>query len=238
MKYPLLIALLCCGVMTLYAQDQQAVLNARYEAAQEDYYSNSENKQLLLTGKNYFKYYPFTAGHQYFESKNYQRTVIHYDGILYEDVSLNYDIFNKEIIISTNLDNTIRYLILDERRVLFFMMGENKFVFADEEGIEAGLYELAYEETSRLLIKYEKERLGLDRTSGAKARYKFRERKDYYYINETGSHLIESKKDLINASSEPEKAAEYLKSNKLKVNKKSPLFQMELIQVLSYLDSI
>jgi hypothetical protein len=119
------------------AQASSTILSARNSNAQAAYYEKIVENQLILSGRNYYNYYPATAGHQYVFEKNYQKTSMIYDGVLYEDISLNYDIYNHELVLSSVRNNQVSYLILDKKRVQELILEERRFIYDDLDGLSA-----------------------------------------------------------------------------------------------------
>jgi len=216
--------------------EQDQILAARNRMALKNYLEKIEPNGLLLNAKNYYKSYPQTAGHQYYESKTYSSSLLYLDGLMFKNIPLNYDVLNQELVTLIYMDNTVRYLIIDQRRVNRFVINEGLFVYLQRDevtGLNTGIYEESFKHGEvRLLIRRIKERSKMAQTNYAKYRFRFNRKDEYYVTGSWGSKRIESKKDLFEVLPDKAKVEKIIDQNNLKLRANQASFLKELRQLL------
>ena len=158
------------------------------------------------------------------------------NGKSYNNIGINYDIYNDEIITKTNLGNLLQ---LNKEMVDSFTLvsGIDKYRFINIkvdslQGLK-GYVNILYEGKSALIVKYKKEieLLAVD----DKFDLFFQTYKIFLIKNGIASQ-ISNKKDLLKVFDEKKaQIKEFVKRNKIKVSKKDP---QSIIPVVRYYDTL
>lgn len=114
----------------------------------------------LYNGAEYVDYsYQITEGHPFFESADFNPGSVVYDGILYENVRLLYDIIKEQVVIKDPFE-VYKPALINER-VNEFTLSDHKFVRLVENdsanaAINTGFYEVLYSGTTGVYKKQKK----------------------------------------------------------------------------------
>jgi hypothetical protein len=192
--------------------------------------------QILFNGRVWFNHYYDVRGDQFLFSKNYLTGSLSMNGKSYNNIGINYDIYNDEIITKTNLGNLLQ---LNKEMVDSFTLvsGIDKYRFINIkvdslQGLK-GYVNILYEGKSALIVKYKKEieLLAVD----DKFDLFFQTYKIFLIKNGIASQ-ISNKKDLLKVFDEKKaQIKEFVKRNKIKVSKKDP---QSIIPVVRYYDTL
>jgi hypothetical protein len=146
----------------------------------------------LYTGKAYERYWNRVAGHPFFQTEQFQKGTVLYNGTIYEDVPLVYDMLRDEIV-SKTFTKEANMVLLGEKTD-YFTIGTHRFVrIRDSSVIIPGFYEELYTGYARVLVKRENK---IERSLKEENTSIFREY-DYYYIEKDGVyHSIATEGDL------------------------------------------
>jgi hypothetical protein len=130
---------------------QQAVRQAynRYQAAMHLHAH-------LYNGSEYVDYDNGIDGHPYFESDEWEDGAVHYDGTLYREVPLQYDV-RLDQLVTENLAGPLRIRLVPEK-VRYFTLLNHTFVriVADstlQGGVRTGYYDQLYDGRVQVLAK-------------------------------------------------------------------------------------
>ena len=232
MRYLLIIAIFLS--LPAFAQEAKQVMSARYRLARGDYQEAIKPNQLLLSGRNYFKEYPKTGGHQFFDSKTYTVNPIQYDGVTYETVAMNYDVFNQELITITYQDGQVIYMLIDISRVDEFHLNDARFIQlkeGDYEGIEPGIYQEAFADKGvNLFVKRTKERSKIAQADYLKYRYRFSSKDQFFLTGPWGVQEVKSKKDLLDVL--PDEAGAIIEQRDLRLKENLDSYLEEMVELL------
>lgn len=100
-SYCLLIGLLNLLFIRLNAQDSDQTATEFYQL--KDYFDHSYGADYnLLNGKKYYRLYFNTIGHPFFNEDQFTKGSLLINGVLYEDVLIKYDIYNKQVVLQRN----------------------------------------------------------------------------------------------------------------------------------------
>ena len=197
-----------------------------------DYAAIQLYHQFLLREKNLYngrEYIPYTTtlanAHPYFQSADFVKGSIFYDGVLYEEVPLQYDIIKNVLVIQDSYQKFKMQLI--NEKISWFTINNITFVrlSGDPSGkntIEPGFYRILYNGSNSLLKKESKkiqEILELKLIKKViEAPSFYIKKNDRYYIADSKTSVLEILKDKkteirqfirqnnLNISDEPEKA--------------------------------
>jgi len=209
--------------------------SAMLEARKQGVYSNHADSYVahILTGrrilgyKNQFK--------QFFLGKYTVAGTLVFDGVLFEDIELQYNLYTQQIIVLLETENSERYVTVTLDKVSRFSIYEHEFTQVQGDSVMAkGIYELAYAgANSSVFIKRTNNKRQKIESSKIKDEY-FPINK-YYVKNEFGTFHITSKKKLIEAYQNSGQLISILKKNKIKLSKKK--MAQGLIAAISYLEA-
>jgi hypothetical protein len=196
----------------------------------------TKDYQVLFTGKEWHNLYTAIKGDQFLFSKDFVPGTVSINGKTYIDISLNYDIFNDEILIPANKGIILQ---LNKEIVDSFTLGFDnkiyKFFNTDRDSLEniKGFVKVLYEGKSRLYVKYKKEIQPL----AVEDKYDLFFRTYRVYFVKGGSvNQISSKNELLKVLNDQKiQIKDFMKKNKTKVSKKDP---ESFIPVIRYYDSL
>jgi hypothetical protein len=197
--------------------------------------SLSEN-QILYNGKVWRNLFIQVKGNQFLFSGDYLPGSLSINGKAFNNVGLNYDIYNDEIITTSNTGYNVQ---LNKEMVDSFSISFGnriyRFLNTREDSLEGvkGYVNVLYSGKSALYVKYRKEieLLAVD----DKYDLFFQNHRIYFLHNGT-AYLVSGKNDLLKILEKDKIALKaYIKQNKLKVSKKDP---DSFVPIVRYYDSI
>ncbi|SDL53637.1 hypothetical protein [Siphonobacter aquaeclarae] len=169
------------------------------------------------------------TGHQFFESMDWQPASLTFDGGLYNDVPLVYDIYRDLVVV--RYSSGYQRLILPGIGVSSFRIGTHRFVRLEKD-IRPGFYEVLYEGKTPLYCKRMKERR--EDLSEQRVNIIYTE-KDSYFVRKDGKYLSVKNRKAIWAAF-PEKKRElrkYLRKLPFRDN-----WEEALTQLIAHYDQI
>lgn len=174
----------------------------------------------ILTGKNYRLRYPGAKNSQFFKSKHPENGMLVYDGVIFENIEIQYDLFSQKIVILLDSKNYAKYVSIDSERVSAFSIKGHDFKHIKQDSImKDGFYQVAFEgQSSGLFIKRRKDKSEL--FNDGKHTIEFTPVTRYFVKNPHGTFRISSKKSFLKAYGTPKNLIEIIKKNKLKFSKK------------------
>ena len=192
--------------------------------------------QVLFNGSVWFNHYYNVRGDQFLFSKNYLTGSLSMNGKSYNNIGINYDIYNDEIITKTNLGNLLQ---LNKEMVDSFTLvsGIDKYRFVNIkidslQGLK-GYVNILYEGKSALFVKYKKEieLLAVDDKFDL-----FFQTYKILLVKDGIANQINNKGDLLKVLYDKKaQIKEFIKRNKFKFSKKDPL---SIIPVVRYYDTL
>ncbi|HKP31669.1 MAG TPA: hypothetical protein VJT83_03045, partial [Chitinophagaceae bacterium] len=168
----------------IYAQQSSTDSAARAAMIKSavDIYKNAvaENSS-LYNGTEYIGYVARPAGHPFFETQKMELANVYYDGVLFRDIPILYDLVNDQIIID-NYAKTQR-IILNSEKVTFFEVGGHFFIRPQTDtatgNAPGGFYERLYNGKTKVLVKRKKQITSITTAEGIRERY---DQYNYYFI--------------------------------------------------------
>ncbi len=205
--------------------------------AKEFFQNQIKGDAHLFTGKEFIKYSVNIKGHPFFETDQMQSGDIFYDGTLYENIPLLYDIVNQQVVINRYngderiqlLNAKLKYFIFDGKRFenIFSIEGRN-------ENVSSTIYEIMSEGKASLLVKRIK-----NIKNGLKAEdpTSFVEQDEYYVRNGKSLYAIENKSSVLIAFSDKKDLVKaFIRKNKFRFKKKK--IEKELITTTEYYSTL
>jgi hypothetical protein len=190
--------------------------------------------QILYNGKIWRNLYYLVKGDQFLFSKDFLTGTISINGKSFKNISIRYDIFNDEIMTTTNHGSILQ---LNKEMVdsftIFFGYKTYKFLNTQADSLTGikGYVNALYIGKSALYVKYKKEIQSL----AVDDKYDlFFQTYRIYFLKDGIVHQITSKSDFFKILSEDKaRIRDFMKKNKLKVSKKVP---ESFIPVIRYYD--
>jgi hypothetical protein len=135
----------------------------------------------LFNGTEYIGYVARPAGHPFFETQRMELANVYYDGVLFRDIPLLYDLVNDQLIID-NYAKTQR-IILNSEKVSFFEVGNHFFIRPQTDSstgnAPGGFYERLYNGKTKVLVKRKKQINSISSSDGIRESY---DQYNYYFI--------------------------------------------------------
>lgn len=202
------------------------------------YYNQSLSEELHLFNGKENKEYPnvFSTGTPYFISNNWSKGTMNYDGKMYENVSLLYDVVKDEVV---NLYfNNISRVQLAKEKVLAFSIRDHNFIHITPDSLRAlvapGFYDELYHGKTSLLAKRTKNIQSFIHQSGEEFKVFS---KDHYYVRKGGDYFpVSNKKSFLRTLGDKRKVLQqYIRQNKLNFRKDK---ENAMKKTLEYFDQI
>jgi hypothetical protein len=203
------------------------------------HHSQSAGAQLrLYNGSVYVGYrFSFKNGQPYFKGQEAGTGTVLYDGILYRNVPMWYDLLSDKVIITHH--DEVSQLSLVREKVAYFILHGHTFVYLRPDSLvntrlTPGFYDLLYQGQVTLLARrinrLEQRTLpaGIERTLRLKVRYYIKRGGRYYAIKNQHAllqHLKDKKKEL----------RQYIKQNKVEYGENQ---EHALVMMASYYDKL
>lgn len=184
------------------------------------YYESLGEQSPLYSGREYIHYAPFIkVGHPYFKTTDFAKARIRFEGLLFDDAMLLYDI-HKDKLILLHFNNVFR-IDLPVEKIPEFWIFDHHFIRLYPDSameIEEGFYDKLYEGKLTFFVKRRKlireERTGTDIIKAI-------EEKDLFYIKKGEVfYPVRSLSGLLNVLSDKQnQVRQHLKKNGIKFRK-------------------
>jgi len=191
----------------------------------------------LYNGIAYNVTYDGAKGFPYFDSESMQKGNIFYDGTLYNNVPLFYDLVSDELI-TESYDHQYNIQLLSDK-ISYFTIAGHQFVYLLKDSthgafMNTGFYDLLYRNKSLVLVKREKKLKEIAKAEGIDAKfipyafYFMRLNDTYHKINSSATLLdaFGDKKNIIRS---------YLRKNNFRF-KKDP--ENTMVKAAGYYDQL
>jgi hypothetical protein len=239
-----LTALFCFfNSLTATAQSPEtdtAIRAAAVNHAIQVYHQFVKHSTALYNGREYLEYYhTLHEGHPFFSTVQFGKGTIMYDNVLYEDVSLKYDLVKNEVLIKEPAG--IFSLILFNDKIGYFTIHGETFVrivnTGDENRIATGLYQVLYNGTHATLLKKEKKTIQSNVNQLEGVRNYIESKVDYYIQVADGYHPVSTQRDVLNVLKDKKNELQaYIRKNKLKFRKTRT--EGSLLSTVTYYNSL
>lgn len=185
------------------------------EKAIEEYLEAKGQNLSIYNGIQHTGYLPSIKGSAYFKSDAWQKGAVTYDGILYKDALLKYDMVKDELIVQH--PGSFLGVTLFSPRVDQFCFLNSQFIYIDKTAasIPEGFYEQLVRGDVNLLVK--RKEIIEEKIIFSELNREFL-RQDQYYVQKDGKYYaIKNEKALLNLLDEKKQEIQkYLKKNKIK----------------------
>ncbi|GJM30269.1 MAG: hypothetical protein DHS20C17_29040 [Cyclobacteriaceae bacterium] len=231
MKKGLLLAIIFVGgCLTLYGQSSRSYSEI-LETRKQGVYSNHSDSYIaqILTGS---KVWDHEIDHQQlFLDKPPVRGSLVYDGVLFNDIELQYNLSTQQVIVLLETEISEGYVTVTIDKASRFSVYDHEFVqVLGDSVMEKGIYELAYAgANSNVFIKRTNKRL--KSIQGSQVNTEYYPVNKYYISNEFGTFHITSKKQLLEAYQHSRQLISILKKYRIKLSKRK--IEQSLIAAIS-----
>lgn len=168
----------------------------------------------LYNGSEYTAHYPSTTGTPFW-NPDFQTGTIGYEGVVYNDIPIAYDLVSNEVLIR---DTRLQIIRLDNRKIDFFNIAGHTFVRVKEDTASANslpvdIYDLVNDGPVKVYVKRKKQ---VARNIGPDGRYPFMIYNAYFIRKENMYHSISGRNDLLKVFRDKDDAIkDFWKSQKL-----------------------
>jgi len=237
-KLFLFIAILClCILPGIIISAQPATTDSSTENNQKTidlfYRSVNENAH-LYNGREYIMYDPRVKGNPYFNALDLQAGSLFYDGTLYQNVPMLYEIMGEQVVIRQYNQGVLITLV--NEKIDYFNLFNHTFIHITPDSsntvISNGFYDRLYNGNTVVFAKRQKI-ITEDPNTFERS---FTE-KDRYFIYKSGEyHSVSDRGDILNVFKDKKKdIAKYLRQNKINF-KKAPEYAM--VKMAEYYDQL
>ena len=189
------------------------------EKAIEEFLEAQRQNLPVYNGLQHVGYSHRIQGSAYYKSDSWQEGAVLYDGILYKNAFLKYDMV-KEVLIMRQ-PSSLLGIALFSPRVHYFSFENSTFIYkhkTDGQPITEGFYEQLVKGKIGLLAK-RKERIE-EEIVATELLQKFVRTDQYYAVKEDNYYAIKSQNDILNLLGEKKKDIQrYLKKDRIKFKK-------------------
>ncbi|MBD0333010.1 MAG: hypothetical protein ICV66_10165 [Chitinophagaceae bacterium] len=216
-----------------------SIYTAALENTIQFYIDKLNGYQGLYNGSEYIGSYPGTTGSPFFEGETLQKGYISFDGVLYQNIGLKYDLVSNQVIIKAK-QNLLMALVRE--KIDYFSLNGHLFIHLipdtarndfPEPGFYEVLYEVLYEGPVRVLARRNK---NVERGVKPEDPNIFRQYNHYYIEKNSRFYPISSQGELIAVFADrKEEMKNYLRRSKAKF-KKDP--QKNIVEAAEYYGSL
>src|ERR1035437_5788577 len=200
------------------------------------YFKNEIGENVhLYSGKEYTGYERNIKGDPFFVSSEMQNSDIFYNGTLYENVPLLFDIVRQEIVINRYNQN-FRIKLLNEKIKYFTLSGhkfENIPVTEKDGNTGYGIYDMAFDGKASLLVKRFKRIV-----NGLKAedQPRFVQEDEFFIRNSNSFYAVDDRSSLLLALNDKKELIKtYIRKNKFRFKKN---IEKEFILTTAYYSTL
>lgn len=209
-------------LISLLSFSQAIVVDSSFISPAEKYvlsfYNTVRKNELsLFNGTQHYGYSPTIEGIAYYKYDTWQTGTVEYDGIVYSNVMMKYDLVTDKLIVQTATGNI--FIALYSPRVKWFNFSGHKFIWLqkkDKSSPREGFYEIMAEGRATLYVRSTK--IILEQIINNTLQRKFEETTKYYILKEDGIYYqVSNKKSLLSILKEKRREVQdFISKRKLK----------------------
>jgi hypothetical protein len=168
----------------------------------------------------------------YYTTNDWLTGAVHYDGVLYENVALMYDIVSDYLITEISQNGTPIRLI--NEKIDYFVLNDLVFVKMDQTDLGKGFFARLYNGPTKVLVRYEKKKQEKIEDRALNIEYESKTR--YYILKNEKYFSIRSKADLLKVlGDQKSELKQFIKQEHLRFTKKK---EISLTKVARFYDNI
>jgi hypothetical protein len=201
-----------------YCQSKPDTSSVAYNDAKEFYFKSLGPELSLYNGIFYRGYnrYPNDEGQPYFGTDELAEGSVFYDGTLYENVEMLYDLLEDKLIIDHKY-GAVR-LELITKKIRYFTLNKHRFVYLTAEtksSPPSGLYELLYNGNYKVYARWKKKKISVANAHDLQTRYE--EHYQFYIYKDEVFIPVKSKSSVLNVLIDKKPALQkFIRKQKLK----------------------
>jgi hypothetical protein len=220
------------------SESDSSVYKAAVDNAISSYHEFFAPEAGLYNGFEYVPYLlPFSEGHPFFQFDHYDTGSILYDGVLYNNVRMLFDLAQDVLVIDPPFHSSAIQLFNDKVEA-FVLFGHNFVRIASDSAnlwkLATGFYEVMYRGSSVLLRKDSK---NIQQTVVYDGLQVFVKEKVSYYLKKNGIYYpVNNKKELMNVLADAKKIIrQFMRKNKINLSRDS---DNALIRIVAFYDGM
>jgi hypothetical protein len=178
--------------------DLESLLVQESEQKAVELYAESLGKYYnLLSGSEYIEHDRFITGHAFYGENEWSKGEILYDGILYKNVVLKYDIYKDVVIANLSFErHSSTKVALHYHKIGAFTLQDKLFVMiSDLNPSKPQFYEVIYNGTVKAIVRREKNLN--ERVESLEIKREFLSRDIFYIWKDDRYHSVKSKSSLL-----------------------------------------
>lgn len=201
------------------------------------YFKSLGEQSGIYRGPGYIGYpYALSNGHQFFESPNFAQGTIFYDGMLYQNIPMWYDLVKDQVVIQT-LDS-FSLISLHTERIDYFSLLGHYFIKISQDSsssLSTGFYDQIYKGKTEVLVRRFKGTLDDVSTEGIFT--KILKQKNVIYLKKQGKYfsVLNSGSVLKALGNNQKEILNHLKKNAIKFKKDR---EKAIVMMVSYYDQL
>lgn len=207
---------------TFYSDSIRVSHTVRTDFAKNIYFLERGNETALYNGVLHYGYSADIKGIAYYNSQDWQRGEVVYEGILYKSVLMKYDLVKDQLIIIFN-DTSGVSIGLFSHRVKQFAFSGSTFIRLDNNNdriMQSGFYRQLT--VGKVIALARAKKIIAEKIIDNRIARNFEESTKYYVLKEGNYFYIQNKNDLLNVLKDHKKEVQgFMKKNKFKYRKKS-----------------
>ena len=154
----------------------------------------------LFNGIKYIELYrTINEKHKFFQNSEFQIGSVVYDGQLYDQVPIKYDLDTDELLLNIGYNYQFPTIILFKSKVKSFQIGKSKFTHIVNNTIESeyqGFYEVLVDQDSLALLKKNSKKR-LKKIRGTTVYYEFIPENNYVVMYDGDLYSVKNKQDVV-----------------------------------------
>jgi hypothetical protein len=197
------------------------------------FYNAARKDELpFFNGTQHYGYSPTIEGIAYYKYDNWQQGTVEYNGIVYSNVMMQYDLVTDKLVVQTATGNI--FIALFSPRIKEFSFSGHKFIWLqknDKPSPPEGFYEIMADAKATLLVRSAK--IISEKIVDNTLQRKFEETKKYYILKDDGIYYqVSNKNSLLSILKEKRREVQNVISNrKLKYRKDAESMILAAVQI-------
>lgn len=235
MRYCIALAIFLFYSSLLFAQDflpdsvlYQRALNQTFA------YNNSLATKTsgLYTGRLYVRDYYNVKGHPFFQTDSFQKGEVFYNGVLYKNVDLLYDLSHDNVIVKYSED--VNLVLVPEKTGYFSLPGHLFIRGSDASPKGQGFYEILFDGKIEILVRRMKEMVPWSKSFEFNS--VFLQNNNYFIYKDSSYKSVNNKKEILDVLKDKKaELKDFISKNKPDFRKN---FEKALVQTAKYYDQI
>lgn len=202
-------------------------IQAAVNNATQRYTKVIQGQLQLYNGSDYAEYQPTDDEHPYFLSDDWVFGSVYYDGNLYEQTAMLYNIASDELITEHYYTSNLMRLVTS--KIQYFTLGSRKFVPLKNESLTEGFYELLYNGTSKVYARHTK---NIQESIEAMEIHREFEEKTRYYVFKDGNYIaIKNKKSILSVLGDKKRELnQFMNKSKIRFRKNREQYIVKAVE--------